>query len=64
MKEVDAALERAYALREQADRPRVVPPAPHVSCAHACGAPAKSSDSPAQSRSGATRPSCNGRRSF
>ncbi len=30
MKEVDAALARAYALREQADRPEVVPPAPHL----------------------------------
>jgi len=30
MKEVDAALERAYALREQADRKAVVPPPPHL----------------------------------
>jgi protein-tyrosine kinase len=54
MREVDAALERAYALREQADRPRVVPPAPHVPAHALHGAPAKSSDSPTR-RSDAAR---------
>jgi Mrp family chromosome partitioning ATPase len=46
MKEVDAALERAYALREQVDRPRVVPPAPHLSTRASRGSPASTHDLP------------------
>jgi len=48
MREVDAALERAYVLRDQADRPRMVPPAPHVAARAPRGATTKSSDSPAR----------------
>ncbi len=55
MREVDAALERAFALRDQADRPRMVPPAPHVPTRTPRGAPSQSSDSPArQSEAGRT----------
>jgi Mrp family chromosome partitioning ATPase len=39
MKEVDAALERAFALHEQADRRAAVPPAPHLSTRGARGRP-------------------------
>lgn len=48
MKEVDAALERAYALREQTDRPQAVPPAPHLGKRAAHVVPAKAHDSPAR----------------
>jgi Mrp family chromosome partitioning ATPase len=48
MKEVDAALARAFALREQAGRPNVVPPAPHLPTRGWHARPARSSDSAPQ----------------
>ncbi len=64
MREVDDALERAFALRDQADRPRTVPPAPHVPTRNPRGASTSSSESPAPRPRPRERPSCNGRRSF
>jgi Mrp family chromosome partitioning ATPase len=47
MKEVDAALTRAYAMREQVDRPMAVPPAPHLSTRAPRGNPGPLYGSPA-----------------